>query len=247
MVRGETAMSRKRVVRLVLVLGAAAAGAGWLCLVANNGARQTLTDLLRWIDGLGAWAPVAVAAIYVPATVLLVPGSMITLGAGFLCGLVRGTVAVSVGSTVGATAAFLVGRTFARGWVQQRVAGSPRFAALDRAVEREGFKIVLLVRLSPVFPFNVVNYVFGLTRVRLRDYVLASWIGMLPGGVMYVYLGTAAKSLAELAAGQAEADGLRQGFFFFGLACTVAATLFITRLARRTLREEVMRGESNEG
>src|SRR5262249_61840093 len=130
-----------------------------------------------------------------PATVFAVPGSLITLGAGAAFGLIRGTLAVSAGSTLGAAAAFLLGRTLARGWVEHKVANKPRFRALDQAIGAEGFKIVLLLRLSPVFPFNVLNYALGLTRVSFRSYLVASWIGMLPGTVMYVYLGAALGSL----------------------------------------------------
>ena len=163
--------------------------------------RDILASFLEWVQGIGPWGAVLFAAAYVPAAVLLVPGSLLTLGAGFLFGVVKGTAIVSLGSTAGAAAAFIVGRSIARDWVARRLAGRPTMAAIARAVEIEGFKIVLLTRLSPVLPFNLLNYAFGLTAVPLREYVLASWIGMLPGTIMYVYLGSAANSLAALLSG----------------------------------------------
>src|SRR5258705_10068272 len=146
--------------------------------------RDTLASFLNWVQGLGPWGAVLFAAAYVPAAVLLVPGSLLTLGAGFVFGLAKGTIVVSLGSTAGAAAAFLVARTAAHDWVARRTAGWPRLAAIGRAVEIDGFKIVLLTRLSPALPFNLVNYVFGLTAVPFKTYVVASWIGMLPATIM---------------------------------------------------------------
>jgi uncharacterized membrane protein YdjX (TVP38/TMEM64 family) len=201
--------------------------------------RGEVPRVLAWLEDLGPWGPVLLAAVYVPATVLAVPGSLITLGAGTAFGVVRGTVAVSVGSTLGAAAAFLIGRTLARGWVERKVAAKPRFQAIDQAVGREGFKIVLLVRLSPVFPFNLLNYALGLTSVSFRSYLLASWIGMLPATVMYVYVGSALGSLARVAEGPVQRSPAEQALFYGGLVATVVVTIFITRLARKALAAAV--------
>ena len=201
--------------------------------------RDTLAAFLEWVQDLGPWGAVLFAAAYLPAAVLLVPASLLTLGAGFLFGVVKGTVIVSVGSTAGATAAFLVGRSIAREWVTRRLAGHPKMAAIARAVETEGFKIVLLTRLSPALPFNLLNYAFGLTAVPLRKYILASWIGMLPGTILYVYLGSAANSLAALLSGDQPRSAGQQALFVLGLAATVAATIIVTRTARRALNEIV--------
>jgi uncharacterized membrane protein YdjX (TVP38/TMEM64 family) len=195
-------------------------------------------ELRRFLDGikeLGPWGPVLLGLVYIPATVFCVPGSLLTLGAGFAFGVVVGTIAISLGSTAGAAAAFLVGRFLARDWVEQKVAGHPKFRALDQAVAAQGFKIVLLTRLSPLFPFNVLNYAFGLTNVRFRDYVLASWIGMLPGTVMYVYLGSVAESVASLFAGRSEKTPEEWALYGVGLAATVAVTVYVTIIARRAL------------
>jgi uncharacterized membrane protein YdjX (TVP38/TMEM64 family) len=205
--------------------------------------RDEVPRLLAWLQDLGPWGPVLLAALYIPATVLAVPGSLITLGAGAAFGLVRGTLAVSAGSTLGAAAAFLIGRTLARGWVEQKVAANPRFRALDQAIGAEGFKIVLLLRLSPVFPFNVLNYALGLTRVSFRNYLLASWIGMLPGTVMYVYLGAALGDLARVAEGPTERNSAQQVLFYGGLLATVIVTVFVTRVARKALAAAVPQEE----
>lgn len=197
--------------------------------------QEFFNNLLAAIDGLGWIGPVVFIAVYVIATVLFLPGSALTLGAGALFGVVRGSILVSVASTLGATAAFLVGRYIARDWVARKIQGNAKFDAIDVAVGREGWKIVGLTRLSPIFPFNLLNYAYGLTKVRLRDYVLASWIGMMPGTVMYVYIG----SLARLGAEAGEAPAAQTVMRLVGLVATVAVTLYITRLAKRALNERV--------
>ena len=199
--------------------------------------QQHLLDLVSWIRGAGWTGVIAFVLAYIVATVLFLPGSILTLGAGFAYGVAFGTVVVWIGANLGAALAFLLGRTVARDWVATRVAANPRFAAIDRAVGREGLKVVLLTRLSPVFPFNLLNYAFGLTRVSARDYVLGSLVGMLPGTVMYVYFGSLITSLSELAAGRTSGGAAQQGFYFAGLAATVTVTLYVTRVARRALAE----------
>jgi uncharacterized membrane protein YdjX (TVP38/TMEM64 family) len=196
-----------------------------------------LRDLLAWIDAQGVAGILVFIATYIVATVLFIPGSILTLGAGFVFGVVGGTLSVSVASTLGASAAFLVGRYVARGWVAAKTSGSPRFAAIDEAVGREGWKIVLLTRLSPIFPFNLLNYAYGLTGVSLPAYFFASWIGMLPGTVMYVYFGSLAANLATLGGATEQRGGVQWLLYGLGLVATVAVTVFVTRLARRALRE----------
>ena len=125
------------------------------------------------------------ALFYVVACVFLLPGVGPDARGWFSFGVPIGLLSAWTGATLGACVAFLVGRTLARDWVARKVSENPKFAAVDEAVGREGFKIVLLLRLSPVFPFNFLNYALGLTRVSFRQYALASLIGMLPGGLMY--------------------------------------------------------------
>lgn len=218
-----------------------------------GGALLALVVLARWADapahlrsaldavaGLGPWGPVLFALLYVLATVLFLPGWILSFGAGAVFGVVKGSILVSISATLGATAAFLVGRYLARAWVAARIEGNPRFRAIDEAVAREGWKIVGLTRLSPVFPFNLLNYAFGLTRVSLRDYVLASWIGMMPGTVMYVYLGSLAGDLASLGAGRGARTPAEWGLYAVGLVATVAVTVYVTRIARAALAKRIM-------
>jgi uncharacterized membrane protein YdjX (TVP38/TMEM64 family) len=195
-----------------------------------------LRGVVEAIRGAGAAGAVLFAAAYVAATVLLLPGSVLTAGAGFAYGPIWGTLVVSPVSVVAATLAFVLGRTVARGWIARRIAGNPRFAAVDQAIGESGFKIVLLLRLSPLFPFNVLNYALGLTRLSLRDYVVASALGMLPGTILYVYLGSLVTSATQLASpGGAGAGAPRTLLYWGGLAATVGATWLVTRIARRSL------------
>ena len=221
-------------VRLVLGLAGLAAAVVALRLLPVARWLQDLNDLFGRFGLLGIGLFVVVYAL---AAVLFVPGSALTVGAGVVYGLAWGCAAVSAGSTLGATAAFLVARYLARGRVERWAARDGRFAAIDQAVGREGWRIVLLTRLSPVFPYNLLNYLYGLTRVPLGQYVLASWIGMMPGTVLYVYLGFAGRAVAQAAAGQERRSPAEYAAWTIGLLATVAVTIHVTRLARRALRE----------
>lgn len=194
-------------------------------------------EFLESIHDMGAMAPLLFGAVYVLAVVLFVPGSILTMGAGFVFGIVEGTITVSIASTLGAAAAFLLGRTIARPWIEEIANRNPKFRAFDEAIKQKGFRIVLLLRLSPVFPFNLLNYSLGLTSVSFRDYVLASWIGMLPGALLYIYIGSTLKNLTDLAAGKIDNGAATWALFGVGLVATVIATSIVARLARRALRE----------
>jgi uncharacterized membrane protein YdjX (TVP38/TMEM64 family) len=225
--RGRT--QRRALLAVPLGLGALAA----LYLLPTG---DWLLALVEAIRGAGAAGVAIFAVVYVAATVLLLPGSLLTAGAGFAYGPVWGTLLASPVSVAAATLAFVLGRTVAREWIARRIAGNPRFAAVDEAIGESGFKIVLLLRLSPLFPFNVLNYALGLTRLRPRDYVVASALGMLPGTILYVYLGSLVTSASELAsAGGEAAGGPRSVLYWGGLAATVGATWLVTRVARRAL------------
>ncbi len=220
--------------RLKILLGVV--GVGALVLAARYfDAPALLRSALDAIAHLGVWGLILFAMLYVTATVLFLPGSILTLGAGAVFGLARGFVIVSTSATLGATAAFLVGRYLARDWIAKKIEGNPKFTVIDGAVAREGWKIVALLRLSPVVPFNVLNYAFGVTRVSLRDYVLASWIGMMPGTLMYVYLGSIAGDLASAGVGRAQRSPAEWALYAVGLVATIVVTVFVTRLARRAL------------
>ncbi|TWU00258.1 TVP38/TMEM64 family inner membrane protein YdjZ [Botrimarina colliarenosi] len=198
---------------------------------------EWLSGFLEYLRGLEFWGPALLAVVYVVATVLMVPGLILTLTAGYLFGVALGTCVASVGSVLGATLAFLIGRYAARDFVEGLAKRNPRFAAIDSAVARQGWKIVLLTRLSPAFPFNALNYLYGATPVSLRDYFFASWIGMLPATVLYVYLGAATGNLTDLLTGKVEGGAARQALLVVGLIATVAVTVFVTRIAKRALSE----------
>ncbi|MEB3337269.1 MAG: TVP38/TMEM64 family protein [Leptolyngbyaceae bacterium] len=201
--------------------------------------QELLRNALQWIESLGVVGGIAFIAIYIVATVAFLPGSILTLGAGVVFGVLLGAVYVFIGATVGAIAAFLVGRYLARGWISQKIEGNQKFAAIDTAVAREGFKIVLLTRLSPIFPFNLLNYALGITGVSLKDYALGS-IGMIPGTVMYVYIGSLAGDLARIGTGnQPTNPTVEWAIRIIGFMATVAVTVYVTRVARKALAEKV--------
>lgn len=219
-------------IALALVLG----------LVFLDQTKEALQAFLTWTQGIGSWGPPLLGVVYVLACVLFLPGSVLTLACGFLFGLWKGLLVAVAGSNVGAALAFLLGRTLARDWVAKKVSGNRRFSAIDQAVGQEGLKIVFLTRLSPVFPFNLLNFAFGATRVSPRDYLLGSVAGMLPGTLLYVYLGAGMKSLAEAMTGKVEGGIAQKILLGVGLAATVWVMVFITRVAKRSLEQAVSGG-----
>jgi uncharacterized membrane protein YdjX (TVP38/TMEM64 family) len=214
------------------LIGIAAVVAAFLLLPVNS----WLLALVERIRDMGPAGAAVFVLAYVAATVLVLPGSILTLGAGFAYGPVYGTLLVMLASNVGAAAAFLLGRTVLRERVARRLSGDKRFSAVDAAVGAQGFRVVLLLRLSPLLPFNLLNYALGLTRVRLRDYMLASLVGMFPGTLLYVYLGSLVTSVSQLTSGHRPDSGpWGRVLFWGGLVATVAVTVLITRMARRAL------------
>lgn len=195
--------------------------------------------VLNWVADLGAWGFIIYIVIYILACVFFIPGSILTLGAGVLFGVMKGSIIVSIASTVGATCAFLVGRHIARDWVSKKIQANPKFKAIDEAVAREGWKIVGLTRLSPIFPFNLLNYAYGLTRVSLRDYFFASWFGMMPATVMYVYIGSLAGEIAKIGGEGRSRTSAEWALYIVGLIATAAVMVYITRIARAALRKKV--------
>lgn len=199
---------------------------------------------LDWVESLGIWGYILFFLCYVLFTVLFLPGFILTVGAGAIFDLWGGFIVVSLGSTLGASLAFLIGRFFARRLVEQKVADNPKFAAIDRAVGKQGWKIVFLTRLSPVFPFNLINYAYGLTKVPFWHYVLASWIGMMPGTLLYVYIGAVAGTVARTAlTEQSETKTIELVFQGIGLLATLLVTIYVTQLARKALRHDIAEKE----
>jgi uncharacterized membrane protein YdjX (TVP38/TMEM64 family) len=198
-----------------------------------------ITQFQRWVEGLGAWAPVIYGAVYVAATVLLVPGALLTIGAGLIFGVVRAFVLVLAAATVSAALSFLIARHLARARVERWAAHNPRFRAIDAAVREQGWKVVALLRLSPLVPFSLSNYLYGLTAVPLGPYVLASSVAMIPGTLLYVSLGAAGRAVAA----REGRSPLEWALLAVGLVATAAATVLVGRAARRELRRRHVDGE----
>ena len=194
-----------------------------------------IASLIHWSRAAGLAGALVYAAVFIAAVVLMVPGAVLTMGAGMLYGQIWGVALASPASVAGATLAFAFGRSFARGVIARWMASTPRFGAVDAAIGEHGLRIVILIRLSPLFPFNVLNYALGITAVRPRDYLLGSFIGMLPGAFLYAYIGSllgeVASSVDMTGAGMA-----RHALSAIGLAATIGATIVVTRVARRAPR-----------
>lgn len=216
---------------LKLVLAAAAVAA--LVYFGRKLGGEVLPRFEAWVQGLGIWAPVVFVLGYAVAAVAFIPGSALTLAAGVIFGFVRGTIYAFAGAFLGSAAAFLIARYGARSWVEKKLAAQPKFRSIDRAVGAEGGKIVALLRLAPVFPFNLLNYALGLTSVRFGSYLLASF-AMLPGTALYVYFGKVGKEAA--AGGRTPAQW---ALLAVGLVALVVVTALITRMARKALSEAV--------
>jgi uncharacterized membrane protein YdjX (TVP38/TMEM64 family) len=200
---------------------------------------QWMVDFIHWAKGMGAAGGALYAVVYIAGTALFFPGLPLTLGAGFLYGAIIGTLVVSPASVAGATLAFLIARYLARDWVTRRIKKYPQAAAMDRAIEKNGFKAVVLLRLQPVLPFNILNYALGLTSIRLRDYMLASWIGMFPATVLYVYLGSVMNDISDLLRGRPNSGIAGRLLLWGGLAAIVVLVWWLGRIARKALREEM--------
>jgi uncharacterized membrane protein YdjX (TVP38/TMEM64 family) len=200
---------------------------------------QWMVDFIQWAKGMGPTGGVVYALFYIAGTALFFPGLPLTLGAGFLYGAVIGTLVVSPASVAGASLAFLIARYFARDWVTRRLKKYPQAAAIDRAIEKNGFKAVVLLRLQPVLPFNILNYALGLTSIRLRDYMLASWIGMFPATVLYVYLGSVMNDISDLLRGRPNSGVAGRFLLWGGLAAIVILVWWLGRIAKKALRDEM--------
>jgi uncharacterized membrane protein YdjX (TVP38/TMEM64 family) len=198
-----------------------------------------LSVMATWVESHRTFAWIIYIAAYTAASILIIPGTILTLAAGFIFGIPTGIFLVSLGSLTGAASAFIVSRFLARDWVSQRIKSFPSFRVLDKATRHKGFIIVLLARLSPLFPFNLLNYAFGLTAVRFRDYVLASWIGMAPAIVLYVYVGSVAENFSQLTANGIGEGTERNALLITGLVTTLILTVLIARMATRALTQHL--------
>ena len=202
-------------------------------------------NALIWIESLDSGAMIAYVVIYNLATVLFIPGMFLTLGGGVLFGVVWGSVYVLIAATLGATMAFLIGRCLFREVIFRKIQSNVKFRAIALAVRKEGWKIVLLTRLCPIFPFNLLNYAYGVMRVSVRDYLLGSIIGIVPGSVMYVYIGSLAGDFARIGIGiseqsvSLETQIVQWLIRIIGFIATVAVTVYLTRVAQQALNQSI--------
>ncbi|MFN7414287.1 MAG: TVP38/TMEM64 family protein [Dolichospermum sp.] len=206
--------------------------------VSSLNLQEFLQNALQWINSLGAIGGIVFIGIYIIATLAFLPASLLTLGAGVIFGVIWGSIYVFIGATLGAIAAFLGGRYLAQGWVKEKISSYKKFAIIDKAVSKEGLKIVLLVRLSPLFPFNLLNYAFGITSVSFQDYLIGS-VGMIPGTIMYVYFGSLVGDIALI--GSKNQPGniiLHWVIQIMGLIATIAVTVYVTKIAKKALKDE---------
>jgi uncharacterized membrane protein YdjX (TVP38/TMEM64 family) len=218
--------------RPVLLLSAVIAV---LALARILGWAERIDDLREWIRSLGVWGPLVYALIYIAATVAALPGSVMTLLAGALFGSLVGTVVVSLASIIGASLAFLIARYFARDAVARWLSKNEKFRRLDEMTEKYGAVIVAIVRLIPLFPFDLLNYGFGLTRISFRTYVFWSWLCMIPGTILYVVGADAlTKGIAE---------GKAPWPLIAVLAAAAVIVAFLVRYARQMLRDKEKAGE----
>lgn len=190
-----------------------------------------LKDFQTYIRGAGAIGYVLYALVYAVCCILFVPASILTLGAGAIFGLTAGTIVVVLGATLGAVISFLLARTVMRKKVEGMTQGNAKFRALDRAIAKEGTKIVFLIRLAPIFPFTYINYAFGLTGVRTLPYSLATLFGIIPGTFAYVYLGYAAASAAT-----GDTDATRKAVQIGGAIVALIVTIIVARVATNAIK-----------
>ncbi|GAB6091416.1 TVP38/TMEM64 family protein [Spirochaeta dissipatitropha] len=214
-----------------------------LCLMLAIGYFTDFTAYLRsaleWIHGIGLRGALLYILLYILITVLLVPGSILTVGSGAVFGVFWGTLLTSIGSTIGAAAAFLIGRFFLRDWVERKARENQRFQAVDEAIGREGGKIIFLLRMSPLMPFNLSNYLYSLSKVNFRSYILASWVGMFPGTLMYVYIGSLIENLSAAALEGRTRSTAEWTLYAAGLVATVIVTIYITRVAQKAVKQAI--------
>ena len=203
---------------------------------------EVLRNTLIWIKNLGLWSPIIFIILYNLATLILIPGVVLTMGGGVIFGVFLGSIYVFFASTLGAAIAFIIGRYISRDWVSQQLNKYPKFDAINKAVVREGFKIVFLTRLCPLFPFNLLNYAFGVMQVSFKDYILGS-LGMIPGTFMYVYLGSLIGDITLIGIPHKSTnftiEVTKWIINIIGLITTVLVTIYVTILAKKALEKSL--------
>lgn len=230
-----------KVVRLICWLVIAAS---LLVILRALPTAQLLDIMQKKVATFGPWGPAVFGVAYFIAAVLFVPGSALTLAAGAIFGLAGGFATVSISSTAAAGASFLVARYLARDKVRTMAETNRMFGAIDKAIAQGGWKIIALLRLSPAVPFSLGNYLYGLTPVRFWPYLIASWLAMMPGTFLYVYLGFAGRTAAAGGSGKNPWQYVLLGA---GLLATIVVSVYVTRLARKALKETALKDDESKG
>jgi uncharacterized membrane protein YdjX (TVP38/TMEM64 family) len=218
----------RTILRLVVFVAALVVFFFALRWVKNTG---LLDQSLKWIQSLGPWAPAVFVVLYVATVIICMPAAILTAGGGFIFGFGEGSVYVLIAAVIASNVTFLLGRHLARNWITRKLGTNPRFRAVDEAVAVEGWKIVALIRLAPIFPFSITSYAFGLTRLSWGKYFLANF-ALIPGTLLYVYLGSITRDLTEEVTTPLWVKGVT-----FGLA--LIAVIYVARVARRALARKM--------
>lgn len=182
------------------------------------------------------WEALALFGLYIPAAVLFVPVFIISLAAGYLLDFQEALIVISAGSTTGAMVAFALARTVAREFLEEKIARHPKFQMIDRAVSKQGFKIVTLSRIAPILSYNLLNYMYAVSRVSVREYFWGTWIGMLPATLMLTILGASAKSIPDIVSNPQAGIARHPTFLILGVLTTVIILSLLTRMVMRTLK-----------
>ncbi|QUS60161.1 TVP38/TMEM64 family protein [Synechocystis sp. PCC 7339] len=207
---------------------------------------MALNILLAKVKNLGWWAPSIYIAAYNLATILLLPGSLLTMKGGCLFGWWWGTIYTTIAAMIGATIAFLIGRHFSRNWVQKKMTKYPKFKLLNAAVKKDGWKIVILTRLSPIFPFNLLNYGFGVTDVSLKDYILGS-LAMIPATIAYTYIGSLATGLTTIGDNlNNQTQIIQWSMRLCGLGATVFLIIYLKQWSDKVFQQSLSNLESKK-
>lgn len=230
-----------------LWMGASIVGVGLVVgLLYAFGVHQQVVALLRWFDAQGIWAAVLFVAIMVLAMVLLLPGVLLTTGAGFVFGVLEGTVYVVIGTTLGAAIAFLIARYFLGDHAHVYIRSRARLSVVSSEMAPHGWKIVLLTRLIPFFPGKLSNYLFGLTRFSFGGFLAGTFVGVIPFSLHNVYLGSLAADLSMLGVRESGRSPLEWLIYGAGFVGTIVAVVFLNRLARKALARYRMETESTQ-
>lgn len=231
----------------ILWMGGCIASVGLIVgLLYAFGVHQQVVGLLRWFDTRGAWAALMFIGIMLLAMVLLLPGVLLTTGAGFVFGVLEGTAYVVVGTTLGSAVAFLIARHFLGAQARVYIRNRARLSVVSNEMVPHGWKIVLLTRLIPFFPGKLSNYLFGLTRFSFAGFVAGTFLGVIPFSLHNVYLGSLAADLSTLGVRETSRTPLEWVIYGAGFAGTVLAVVFLNRLARRALNRYRVETESTE-